>query len=427
MNDSIEKILQKALNIQSDALQIIAWINQFADSRDDFKIIKPDFSKNLQFSTKEVIETTKKLFGQGQTKGIQKTGSIVLSFTEKEITKMPKQFKKDFRINRIKAHVRKRDNGRYEIRCQIKGQQITASHRLLEVAKEKFIERLHSISDSPEHIINKNVKLYDYMKKWLEIVKKPYIKPNTYKSYLQSFNAYIVPCFGNRELSSIKTFELQDFINKFTSEEKYRTAQKAYQLLCAVFDYAVSDNILQRSPMKKVVIAVYEQNHGTPLSRTEEKEFIQAFYDEPNVYRQALVFILYTGLRRSELASANISDKWVTVTTAKQRKGKKEKIRRIPVSPMLAKVLPLIDVNEILKVSPAVLTKRFKDYVPAHHLHDLRHTFITRCQECGIQRELVSLWAGHAADSSITSTVYTHLEHYEENQLKEIQKFRYIL
>ncbi|MBQ8725495.1 MAG: hypothetical protein IJY84_00090 [Clostridia bacterium] len=63
--------------------------------------------------------------------------------------------------------------------------------------------------------------------------------------------------------------------------------------------------------------------------------------------------------------------------------------------------------------------------MPTHHLHELRHTFITRCQEVGIRREIVSLWAGHVADTSITSTVYTHLEKNEQIQLDEIKKFNY--
>ena len=137
--------------------------------------------------------------------------------------------------------------------------------------------------------------------------------------------------------------------------------------------------------------------------------------------------MMYTGLRRSELASAKVSDDWVTVSTAKQRKGKSEKIRRIPISPMLRQVLPLIDTEAIVELSGGVLTQHFQELCPDHHLHDLRHTFITRCQECGIQREIVSLWAGHAADSSITSVVYTHLEQYDGRQLEEMQKFTYIL
>ena len=55
-----------------------------------------------------------------------------------------------------------------------------------------------------------------------------------------------------------------------------------------------------------------------------------------------------------------------------------------------------------------------------HRWHD-----ITRTQECGIRREIVSLWAGHKADSSITTTVYTHFQERSELQLQEIEKYKY--
>ena len=111
--------------------------------------------------------------------------------------------------------------------------------------------------------------------------------------------------------------------------------------------------------------------------------------------------------------------------TAKQRKGMKEKSRSIPISPMLKQVLPLIDIEAIKAVSLNPLTKHFKDIFPNHHLHDLRHTFITRAQECGIRREIVSLWAGHRADSSITTTVYTHFQERSELQIQEMEKYHY--
>lgn len=69
------------------------------------------------------------------------------------------------------------------------------------------------------------------------------------------------------------------------------------------------------------------------------------------------------------------------------------------------------------------LTKHFKSLCPAHHLHELRHTFITRCQECGVPREVVSVWAGHAADNTMTSNVYTHFS--EEFLLAEAKKVDY--
>ena len=52
-------------------------------------------------------------------------------------------------------------------------------------------------------------------------------------------------------------------------------------------------------------------------------------------------------------------------------------------------------VDEIKKLTPHILTKHLKLQFDNHHLHDLRHTFITRAQECGIRREYASMWAGH--------------------------------
>ena len=123
-----------------------------------------------------------------------------------------------------------------------------------------------------------------------------------------------------------------------------------------MFDYAVVDGILPRSPMAKIKLIRYEQKHGIPLTREEEQAFIQNFFTNPDVYYQAFVFILYTGIRRSELATATMNDGWLCVSTAKQRKGMEEKIRSIPISPMLAKMLPFIDFHEIKKLPVSVLT-----------------------------------------------------------------------
>lgn len=356
----------------------------------------------------------------------KKYANGILTFSEKEIAKMPKQFKKEFKTGNIVARVRQKPNGVYEIRCQIQKKKITASSKLLDTAKEKFIVKLNDLIKAPTTPqIDKRVKLCDYMQKWLETVKKPSVKPVTYKDYLYNANTYIFPTFESRELASIKGFELQTFFNQFTDAGKNRTAKKVFQLLASVFDYAVTDDIIAKSPMQRVVLPKYEQEHGVPLNRAQEKALINALAASASVYAQAFVFLLYTGLRRSELASVELTENWIVLTTSKQRKGIKEKTRSIPVSPMLARVLPMIDISAIKELSPAVLTKHIKDYFPEHHAHDLRHTFVTRCQECGIQRELVSLWAGHAADSSTTTLVYTHLEQNKEHQEEEMRKFDY--
>lgn len=359
------------------------------------------------------------------TSGEEVEQQAFVKFTEKEILQMPKQFRKIFRINKQTARVRFH-KGSYEIRMQINGHRICAYGKYLDVAKERFIEKLKNtkidIVASPKQKL-----LVDYVYQWLETVKKPFIKANTYKMYLQLIGAYIKPAFEKRTIESLTQFELQEFINGFCSDGRNRTAQKIAQLLSAVLDYAVDDGIIPRSPMKRVVVARYEEEHGQSLTRSEEKILLDAFAEKPNEYAQAYVFMLYTGLRRSELASAEISDGWISVITGKQRRGAKPKRRRMPICPMLKPLLEKIDLATIKAISAGMLTKHIKDFLPSHHCHNLRHTFITRAQECGIKREIVSLWAGHAPDSSITSNVYTHLEQNEEHQIAEMSLFSYVL
>ncbi len=387
------------------------------------------------YSSGSKIIDTRKFFNEAKEKNEsvypterkEKTQLLFADFTEKEIRQMPKEFKKKFKIGKIKASVRKQPCGVYEIRCQINYHKITATSKLLEIAKQKFIEKLRVLDGEINVYRGKKVYFCDYMMAWLETVKKPYIKENTYKNYLQLFNAYIVKTFIKRDLSTIKQLELQEFINRFTEKGQFRTAQNLHRLLSALFDYAVADEIIQRSPMALVKKAVYEQEHGEPLTREEESYLIKCLKLERTIYSQVYAFMVYTGVRRAELSSCEIEKDFIKVRTAKVRKGKKEKNRLIPISPILKKILPLIDFETIKNIPVNTLTSHIKLFFKNHHLHDLRHTFITRCQECGIRREIVSLWAGHAADNSITSTVYTHLEHNKDIQLEEIKKFSYDL
>ena len=263
------------------------------------------------------------------------------------------------------------------------------------------------------------------MQKWLESAKKPFVKDNTYVDYIRTTKAYILPFFRDKYIENIQTCEMQDFLTDISNSGKNRTAKKIYQLLNPLFDYAVADGVITLSPMAKVKLARYEEKHGVPLTVEEEYALLQEIKRNPSVYNQAFAFIMYTGLRRAELASVVIDGEWITLTTAKQRKGMKEKTRSIPISPMLKRVLPFIDIEKIKAASIGVLTNRFKDVCPNHHLHDLRHTFITRAQECGIRREIVSLWAGHKADNSITTNVYTHFQERSELQILEMQKYDY--
>lgn len=352
--------------------------------------------------------------------------------TKKEILKLPEEFQKVFTI-KLPIYVRRKPNGVYEARFRAHGYNICVSSVDYDELRVKFLIKLanytppKSAAQTAEELPEPLRPLFDETaKSWLEL-KRPTIKPTTYAYYVQLFGASILPAFSGRYLDEVKQSDVQAVLNAYIEQGKYRTATKLYQTLSAVFEFAVGEEILERSPMRKLRPPKYEERGGVALTLEEEREFLELLdgskCDEE--IKNALLLLLYTGIRRSELASARIEGEFVSVICAKVRKGYHERRRLIPITPMLAAWMHGIELDKLRTVRPDALTQAFKRLMPAHHLHELRHTFITRCQECGVSREVVSVWAGHAADNTQTSNVYTHFS--REYMTKEAQKVIYNL
>lgn len=217
--------------------------------------------------------------------------------------------------------------------------------------------------------------------------------------------------------------EIQHYLNDLLAAGKSRAAQKHLQILKSLFQTAVENDVIKKTPATGVKIPFHETETGQALSRDETRELVARCLDAGTRTGKAFIFLLFTGLRRSELAGAELVGNWIHAVTAKQRLGRREKIRRIPIGPRLRRLLPDLEneIAEIRTLYPNRFSRTFKEWMPAHHLHDLRHTFITRAQECGIPRELVSLWAGHKADNTMTSNVYTHFS--DEFQIEQIKRY----
>lgn len=104
----------------------------------------------LAQSKRDKDEIIAKLEEKGSQREETETQSQFLEFTAKEISKMPKEIRKEFRTCGLRAHIRKRVRGNsvnYEIRCRRQGYNISASGVTVEEAKDRFIERLNEIKN----------------------------------------------------------------------------------------------------------------------------------------------------------------------------------------------------------------------------------------------------------------------------------------
>jgi integrase len=221
---------------------------------------------------------------------------------------------------------------------------------------------------------------------------------------------------------------LQSYLFEYTGAGKHRTAQKLKLILNCIFDLAAEDfNI--KSPVKKIVLPYHESKKGSAFTKAEERKLVDYCIANPDgATTSAMLVLLYFGLRQCELQSLQIIDgKFLDCITGKERLGRKETHRQIPITPVARRVLPYIDFEKAKNTNPDSIRTLFTRLFPNHHPHELRYTFITRCKECGVNHELVMLWDGHKDDKEVkTSKVdrgYT--DYSEEYVLSEAEKVNY--
>ena len=364
---------------------------------------------------------------------LSEKGRNGFKLTKQEIKTMPESIRKIFIANNYIVNYRITSNGYFEARIRRKGMYIEASGRDFETMRKRFMDRLaafyehppiQQIEEPPTPVPTAKTMLFgNYGREWLKI-KEQTTKPSTFKEYERSFRVDLEPTFGCKPLADITRIDLQNYLFGIVGESKHRKAEKLALMLNCIFDMAAEDYNIP-SPMKKVVLPAYQTKKGEALTKDEETRLVNYCKSHKNVEgTDALLVLLYFGLRKSELKSIEIIDnQWLQCETSKERLGQNVVLRKIPFTPQVKKVLPYIDFEKAKNTNLNTISTRMKRLLPNHHPHELRHTFISRCKEAGVASEVVSIWAGHSLSGTITSTVYTHYS--EEFQLKEAEKVVY--
>ena len=409
MND---KELQKVLNA-------IKYIPSESERDEVTQIILKAASESI------TLERLKKLTSREDKTNQEHGANGFIKFTKKEIESMPDNLKRLFVINdKIVSY--RFINGVYQARLRRDGYNIEVASKNFDIMKQKFIARLIQAEQDKKYA--KYPLFKDFIADWLK-VKKQTVKELTYKGYVHTITHNLLPKFGNKHVNEITRKDIQDFLFSLTEQGKNRTAQKLKQTLSAIFE-VISEDYDIKSPMTKIVLSHYEVKKGKAFTIAEEKSIIDYCKENPKYYgNSALLVLLYTGMRVGELKTMHWDDTYIYCESEKIRKGYAAVIRKIPISPMMRKVMHLVDFENAKAATVYSVRDALKRVFPDRHVHELRYTFITRAKECGCSGEVVMKWAGHEFDQDVkTSRVDRGYTDYSENYiLKEILKIDYEL
>ena len=366
----------------------------------------------------------------------------IVRFTKKEISLMPKTFRKQFRTAGCTAHVLRRKSGKntwnYMIRYRKGGYYIVATSNDLEEAKRKFIEKLHAADElkrqqdiakvtgmpvtpspllkQPEEVNGVPTAFDKFAEYYFEKFYKRKVCDETFRVTLSNYKNHVLPHFCNMRLSSVTADKCQQLLDSLIDQDKLRTEENVYTMLNMLFKAAVKHAVIEHNPMDMVFHTKHERKHGKALTKDEERKLLTETEGTP--YQQMFAVALYTGLRPNEYKTAYIENGFIVANNSKRKNGKTE-LKKIPIMPMLAPYVK--DGDELTFYRLEQIRHKFNGILPGHKLYDLRTTFYTRCTECGIAEVAIKKYVGH----TLGGLADTYADLSDEFLIKEGQKLRY--
>ena len=322
-------------------------------------------------------------------------------------------------------------NRTYEKRAVIDGVLIYGTGKSPEICEENFISSLLSnftALQNPEkknieQTPSKNVSFAEWADIWFTRIYHSTVLEYTYERQYKVYRKHILPFFGTTMLKEISFLDCSEFFNEMRAKNIERTAESCYGILSRIFASAFEDELIRRNPMAKIKPVKHERKNGTPLSKEEERIFLENI--RGSKYEALLLVSLYTGLRPCELPSARIEGSFIVSRNRKQKNTKKIVFKKIPITPMLEPYRTILE-NDLPKLTENFSLNAYRTIfnraIQNHRLYDLRDTFATRCQECGVPENVVQLWMGHTP-GTLLGNVYTRFS--DEYLLSEGKKVKY--
>ena len=280
---------------------------------------------------------------------------------------------------------------------------------------------------------------------WLRVYKAPpLLRESSYAVVRQNTQKHVIGFFGDTPIKEVKPAHVQMFLRSIAGLGK-SSQTKCIQHAKAIFDVAVNNDIIAKSPFTKNDKASAEEpEEPTALTNEQAKALLRA---TKGTRAYLFCFIaLSTGMRRGEILGLMWEDIDLEQGTIVVRhnlsyvSGKNESPvtellktdaarRTLPISAPLAKALaeaksltnspyvihrangkPLTRSSFVALWGVAEKRSRneaaFADGFSCHP-HQLRHTFCTVCIESGMAVKDVQYLMGHATPD-ITLRVYSH-------------------
>jgi len=392
---------------------------------------------------------------------------------------------KDLKGNPLPPGIMQRKSGIYRGRFYYKGETYTKDNADL----KKLVQEMEDLRYEVKHGLKgkgDNITLDTWFDIWLNTHKKRTIKESTQVRYDDFYRRYIKKQIGKQRVADFNPIILERLLQNMADDDySTKTIRDVYNILNAMFKYAVHNRILTFNPCAGVEVPKTKTKQIRVLTVKEQREVLE--HAKERIHENLIQVALGTGMRggddddkirlnqRKPSKYKGLSRTLVYIKDIETKKyvfkyqtpKTKNSMRTIPMQESVYKALKRqrIQVKElqmmceewtplegfenlvflgmngkpiserafqvtldgiekaINKERECIAKKNKTSFEPIPHFypHALRHTFATRCFEAGIEAKVVQTFLGHYS-IAITLDLYTHVtDNKAKSEMEKLQ------
>lgn len=297
-----------------------------------------------------------------------------------------------------------------------------------------------------------NLTVEDCMRKWGDLHFST-LSPTTANRYKGLINEYIVPCLGNKSVSSLSWADVQEAVNQLLKASpasgkplSVKTVKNTVQVLKLALDLAVDKGILSENPCSKVKLPKKQHQEQTCYDEEEINRCLLAAKGT-DLFLPLCIECTY-GLRRGELlglkwSAVDFENKTIQISNNRVLAGS-QVIEKDPKSESGKRTLDLPEsLINLLKEekkhskseyvlvnrkgmpwNPDAFSRKFarflkKNNLPKTRFHGLRHSVTSTLLNHNVPVKTVQKIMGHS-DAMITMNVYAHSTNKQQKEAIEV-------
>ena len=297
-------------------------------------------------------------------------------------------------------------------------------------------------------LMNKDVTLYDFVKTWSDVYKRPHVKDKTWDTYTKNLK-HIKTYFEDLKVKDITPLYYQKKLNEFGEKYAQETLEKFHYQIKGALKVAVREQVISYNFAEDAKVKSQIENRAEENDFLEENEYKSLISSTRSNIQYVSYFTLYllsvTGIRFSEALGLTWSDidlkngiidinKSFDYSKTQDFAGLKNETskRKVPIDKNSIETLKTykkkywqanIKNRVCFGVSNSACNKLIKKLVgrPVRN-HSLRHTYASYLILKGVDIVTISKLLGHESPD-ITLKVYSHqMEALAEKNFEKIKE-----